>query len=108
MVVPKAPNELHHPAARGFNELCDLGHLNEPVLALGHVTVPPLGVPKSNRTGTASAFDLNRTRRLAIASRAPDLLIIALDASGQGGMNHSPDIGLINAHSKSDGGDHHL
>ena len=47
--------------------------------------------------------------RLAVAAGAAGLLVISLDALGDGGVGDEPHVGLVDAHAEGDGrGDHHL
>ena len=47
-------------------------------------------------------------RRIAIAAGAARLLIVGLDALGHVVVNHVTNVGFVDAHAKSVGGDHHL
>ena len=50
----------------------------------------------------------DRAAWLPIAPGSPDLLVIRLDASRQGGVNHRADIGLVDPHPERNRRHHHL
>ena len=47
-------------------------------------------------------------RRIAIATRAARLLVVGLDALGHVVVDHVANVGLVDAHAKGVGGNHHL
>ena len=50
----------------------------------------------------------NGAARLSIASGAADLLVVAFQASRERGVDHCPDVRLIDAHAECRGGHHHV
>ena len=44
----------------------------------------------------------------AVAARAANLLVVAFEGRGQPGVDHRANIGLVDAHSKGDGGHYHF
>ena len=62
-------------------------------LAVDHHVIQSIGHP--------------RFRRFAVAPGAPGLLIIGFQASGQVKVGNETHVGLVDAHTKSDGGHHH-
>ena len=47
-------------------------------------------------------------RRLAVAAGSADLLVVPLERSGQRGVDHGADVGLVDAHPEGDGRDDDL
>ena len=47
-------------------------------------------------------------RGLAVSSGSADLLVVGLDGGGQGIVDDGADVGFVDPHAKSDGGDDDL
>ncbi len=54
------------------------------------------------------AMEEDDAGRKAVAAGASDLLVIAFEGGGQGGVDDGADVGLVDAHAKGDGGDDHF
>ena len=60
------------------------------------------------RPAVAVRVEQHRARLLAVAPGAPDLLVVALDARRQAGVDDRAHVGLVDAHAEGDGGHHHV
>src|SRR5690242_10204584 len=98
--------ELDAAALGALAELDELGEVlagHRPLLLIAHLVdeaVQPDGV--------GGAVEEHAFARHAVAAGAARLLVVALDVLGQVVVQDEPDVGLVDAHAKRDGGDDDL